>query len=75
MLKLRWPRRWASTLLYDLAVEMMRYLLIVLSLLLLTSFLNSEMSVYALLFCSNFLLILVVNALAHFEKKTQQEKV
>lgn len=75
MLRLRWPRQWATTLVYDLAVELIRYILIVLSLLLLTSFLSREMSLYALLFCSNFLLVLIVNALTHFEIKTQQEKI
>lgn len=74
-IQLRWPKRWSATLIYDLAIELIRFCLIVVSILLLTSFLSRKYGLYALLFCGNFLMVLAVNALTRFENKTQQEKV
>ncbi len=69
LLRIRWPKRWTGTLIYDLAVEMFRFVLIIVVLLLLTSFLDQKKALYALLFCSNFLMILAVNALTRFKRK------
>lgn len=57
----KWPRRIADNLYYGLLVEMVRYSLVVIALLSVTSFLDKEKAIYALLFCGNFFMAIAVN--------------
>jgi len=68
----RWPRRLSSNLLYGLIIEMIRYTLIIVALLCVTSLLNKEKALYAMLFCGNFFMAVAVNTIAYWDKTNKQ---
>lgn len=61
LLKKRWPKRFADNLNFGLMIEMIRYFLIIIALFCITSFLDKEKALYALLFCGNFFMAIAVN--------------
>lgn len=66
----KWPKRWAKSMeLYPLLLEMVRYIMLIIALFWLTSMLEKEKSFYAIAFCANFFLVLIVNTIANYDKK------
>lgn len=71
MIERGWPARLAKNMLFPLMVEMVRYILIIVALMLLTSMLSKEKSLYAILFCVNFFVVIIVNTIVNLEKNKQ----
>lgn len=67
VLEKRWPQRLANNMLYGLIIEMGRYALVIVALLCITSLLDKEKALYAMLFCGNFFMAVAVNTIANWD--------
>ena len=63
-----WPSRLAKNMLYGLIVEVVKFAIVVVALWSITSGIDREKSLYALLFCGNFFMAYVVNIIAYWDK-------